>query len=88
MDAPSIIVNLYDDLNRYVHTNLDSTQMLDLAKILMQTDIDSIERITIPGSGTTIDGTYFMIHDEQATLEILLDVYYTKVDQSENSETF
>lgn len=88
MDAPSIIVNLYDDLNRYVHTNLDSTQMLDLAKILMQTDIDSIERITIPGSGTTIDGTYFMIHDEQATLEILLDVYYTKVDQSENAETF
>ena len=80
MDAPSIISSLYDDLKKYVHTDLDTTQMLDLAKVLMKTDIDSIELYTIPGEGKTIDGTYFMLHDEQATLDILLDVYYTKVD--------
>lgn len=80
MDAPSIITNLYDDLQKYVYTNLDETQMLDLAKILMKTDIDSIEMITIPGEGHTVDGTYFMFHDEQATLEILLNTYYTKVE--------
>ena len=78
MDAPSIITSLYDDLNRYVHTDLDTTQMLDLAKVLMKTDIDAIELYTIPGEGKKIDGTYFMLHDEQATLQILLDVYYTK----------
>ena len=80
MDAPSIITNLYDDLKRYVHTDLDTTQMLDLAKVLMKTDIDAIELYAIPGEGKKISGTYFMLHDEQATLDILLDVYYTKVD--------
>ena len=80
MDAPSIIVNLYDDLSRYVYTNLNETNMLDLAKVLMKTDIDSIELFTIPGEGYKVDGTYFMFHDEQATLEMLLSVYYTKVE--------
>ena len=54
--------------------------MLDLAKILMQTDIESINMITIPGEGKKIDGTYFILHDEEATLQILLDVYYTTVN--------
>lgn len=80
MNAPEIIIGLYDDLNRYVNTNLNSTQMLDLAKILMQTNIESINLITIPGTGKKIDGTYFILHDEAATMEILLDVYYTKVN--------
>ena len=34
MNAPEIIVSLYDDLQKYVWTNLDSTQMLDLQKSL------------------------------------------------------
>jgi anionic cell wall polymer biosynthesis LytR-Cps2A-Psr (LCP) family protein len=78
MDAPSILTKMADDLTR-VHTNLDTTQMLDLAKILMQTDIDAIELITIPGEGKKINGNYFILHDEAATLQILLDVYYNKV---------
>jgi polyisoprenyl-teichoic acid--peptidoglycan teichoic acid transferase len=80
MDAPQIIISLYDDLNRYVNTNLNADQMLDLAKILMQVDIDTINLITIPGEGKKIDGTYFILHDEEATLQILLDVYYTKTN--------
>ncbi|MBT3320534.1 MAG: LCP family protein, partial [Clostridia bacterium] len=80
MNAPQIITSLYDDLSRYVYTNLDTTQMLDLAKILMQTDIESIELITIPGAGKKINGTYFILHDEEATLQILLDIYYTTVN--------
>ena len=80
MDAPSIITSLYDDLKRYVHTDLDTTQMLDLAKVLMKTDIDSIKLCAVTGEGKKISGTYFMLHDEQATLDMLLDVYYTKAE--------
>lgn len=80
MDAPSIITSLYDDLKKYVYTDLNETNMLDFAKVLMKTDLDAIELITIPGEGYKVDGNYFMFHDEQATLEILLDVYYTKVE--------
>ncbi len=80
MDAPSIITSLYDDLKKYVHTDLDTTQMLDLAKVLMKTDIDSIKLCAVTGEGKKIKGTYFMLHDEQATLDMLLDVYYTKAE--------
>ncbi len=79
MNAPTIITSLSDDLTR-IRTNLETTQMLDLAKILMQTDIDSIEVHTIPGEGKMINGTYFMLHDEAATLDLLLSVYYTQAE--------
>lgn len=76
MGAVDIILSLYDELQRYVHTKLTTDQMLDLAKVLMKTDIDTIEFHTITGPGDTHLGPYFMFHDEQATLELLLDIYY------------
>lgn len=79
MGAVDIIVSLYDDLQKYVTTNLSSNQMLDLAKVLMKTNIDSIEKYTIEGTGDTKNGTYYFYHDEQSTLELLLKVYYQEV---------
>ncbi len=79
MGAADIILNLYDDLQKYVWTNLSTNQMVDFAKILMKTDIDSIENITVPTTGKTIHGSNVQIHDEEATLQLLLDVYYNEV---------
>ncbi len=76
MGAVDIILNLYDDLQKYVSTNLNTTQMVDLAKILMGVDLDSADKFTIPGKGDTINGTYYYVPDEKATLEMLLKVYY------------
>lgn len=79
MGAVDIIVSLYDDLQKYVGTKLNTNQMLDFAKILMKTNIDSIDNITIPTEGKRISGKSYQIHNEQETLEILLDVYYNEV---------
>jgi anionic cell wall polymer biosynthesis LytR-Cps2A-Psr (LCP) family protein len=53
--------------------------MVDFAKILTNTDIDSIQKIMIPGKGDTPNGTYYYYPDEEKTLELLLSVYYNKV---------
>ncbi len=79
MGAVDIILNLYDELEKYVRTNLNTDQMLDFAKILKNVDIDSIQQLTIPGESKTIDGSSVVIHDEQGTLEMLLSIYYTEV---------
>ena len=78
MGAVDIILNLSDELNKYVDYNLTTDQMLDFAKILMNVDIDTIESNVITGTGKTMSGTYYHLHDEQATLELLLDIYYTE----------
>ena|GEM_PF-638208 len=78
MGPVNIITSLYDDLQKYVHTNLTTDQMIDFAKILTKLNINSIDVKMVTGKGTT-SGTYYMIHDEDATLQLLLDVYYTKV---------
>ncbi len=76
MGAVDIILSLYDDLQKYVKTNLNTTQMVDLAKILMGVNLDGADKYTVPGKGDTINGTYYYIPDEKASLEILLKVYY------------
>jgi anionic cell wall polymer biosynthesis LytR-Cps2A-Psr (LCP) family protein len=78
MGPVNIIISLYDDLQKYVHTNLTTDQMIDFAKVLTKVNIDSIDIKMVPGKGST-SGTYYMIHDEDATLQMLLDVYYNKV---------
>lgn len=81
MGAADIILSLWDDLQKYVTTNLTTTQMVDLAKILRKVDIGSIKKYTIPGEGRTKNGDYFFFPDEEACLKLLLEVYYNEVSQ-------
>ena len=76
MGAVDIILSLSDELAAYVDFNLDGSQMLAFAKVLMDVKIDAIETYTIEGEGTKINGTYYYIPDEEKTLQLLLDVYY------------
>jgi anionic cell wall polymer biosynthesis LytR-Cps2A-Psr (LCP) family protein len=78
MGAFNIILSLYDDLQKYVNTTLSTNQMLDFAKILSKTDIDAIEKLTIPGKPGSKSGTSYFFHDEEKTLQMLLDIYYTE----------
>jgi anionic cell wall polymer biosynthesis LytR-Cps2A-Psr (LCP) family protein len=81
MGAADIILSLWDDLQKYVTTNLTTTQMVDLAKILKKVDIDSIEKYTIPGEGRTKNGDYFFFPDEEACLKLFLQIYYNEIPQ-------
>ena len=79
MGPVDMILSLYDELQKNVWTNLSTDQMIDFAKVLTKTNIDSIDIRMITGQGKTTGGTYYMYHDEEATLQMLLDIYYTKV---------
>ncbi len=79
MNAVDAIVKIYDKVQKYVKTGLTTEQMLDFAKVLMDVDVDSIQMHTIPGEGKKVKGDYLYFHDEAATLQILLDVYYIEV---------
>jgi LCP family protein required for cell wall assembly len=76
MGAADIILNLYDDLQKYVNTNLNASQMVDLAKILTGVNLDNVDKYTVPGKGDTLNGTYYYMPDEKDVLELLLKVYY------------
>ncbi len=78
MGPVDMILSLYDELQKYVWTNLNTDQMIDFAKILTKVDVDSIEMHMVTGEGKKVNGSYCMLHDEDATLQLLLDVYYTK----------
>ncbi len=79
MDAVDAVVKIYDKVQKYVTTNLTTEQMLDFAKVLKDVDVDSIQLNTIPGEGKTVKGNWLFLHDEAATLQILLDIYYEEV---------
>ena len=65
----------FNDFRTYGNTDLDLDQALAFAKILKDIDIDSIDLLAIPGVGK--DNVVY--HDEAATLDLLLSIYYTKV---------
>lgn len=81
MGEVNIILSLYDELQRYVKTNLNTDHMLDFAKLLKKVKIDEIRQVAIPGKTKRIGGSSVIIHDEKETLELLLDIYYTQVNQ-------
>ncbi|MDD5017185.1 MAG: LCP family protein [Eubacteriales bacterium] len=78
MGAVDMMTSLYDTLQNDVYTNLSLEQILDFAKILLNVDVDAIEQYTIEGTSAK-SGTAYYYHDEEATLELLLDIYYVEV---------
>ncbi len=75
MGAVDALTKLFNDFKTYGKTDLDLDQALAFAKILNGIDIDSIELLTVPGVGK--DNVVY--HDEAATLDLLLKVYYNEV---------
>jgi polyisoprenyl-teichoic acid--peptidoglycan teichoic acid transferase len=71
------IINYYTGLQKYVKTNLTTTQMIDFARILKNVDIDSIETFTIPGKNQNKSPYYYMPDDDD-TMKLLLSIYYTQ----------
>lgn len=72
------IISLYTSLQKYVKTNLTTTQMVDFAKIMKNVDIDSIQSYTIPGSSQS-DSPYYYMPDKDEMLKLFLSVYYKEV---------
>lgn len=72
MGASSSIIQLYDQVTKYVDTNLNTDQMVALALVLDKINIDSIEHTTIPGKWDSP----FIWPDTAAITELVLSTYY------------
>lgn len=79
MGAMDAVTKLWDEFSEFGKTDLSIDQALDFAKILNGVNIDTIQQLTISGITKKIDGSDVVIHDEIATLELLLGIYYTQV---------
>jgi len=79
MGAVDAVTSLYDEFLEYGKTDLNIDQAIDFAKILNGVNIDEIQLLSISGSTKRIDGSDVVIHDEAATLDLLLSIYYTEV---------
>jgi len=78
MGALDAVTSLYDEFMEFGKTDLSIDQALDFAKILNGINIDTIQQLTVPGKSATVDNSSVVVHDEAATLEILLGIYYTE----------
>jgi anionic cell wall polymer biosynthesis LytR-Cps2A-Psr (LCP) family protein len=75
MGAVEALSKLYDEFSEFGKTDMKLDHVLAFAKILNTIDIDSIELLSVPGTGK--DNVVY--HDESGTLDLLLKVYYTEV---------
>jgi len=72
MGAAESIIRLYNEVTKYVNTNLITDEMVALSIILDKIDVDSIEHFTIPGEWREP----FIWPDVDKMKEIMLKTYY------------
>ena len=75
MGAADSILKLYDQITKYMNTNMNTDEIVAFATILDQVKIDSIEHITLPGEWKSP----FIWPNEAGIKEIMLKTYYNAV---------
>ena len=74
-------LKLYQEIEPYVVTNLDSSEMIYLASEVAGYDFDDVEILSVPGE--TVMGEQFeeFYIDEDAFYQMVLSVFYEKADE-------
>ena len=67
------VISLYNQVQKYVDTNLDTIQMVSLAKLLNGIDLEAMEMISLPGTGAS-GGKWKL--DKAETERIITKAYY------------
>jgi LCP family protein required for cell wall assembly len=76
MGAAQSIVKLYGEVTKYVHTKLNTDEMVALATLLDQMDVDKIEHVTIPGEWKQP----YIWPDESGLKDLVLKTYYNPAE--------
>ena len=75
MGAIQAVPRLWGALNSYVHTNIGIGQMLVLADLLNQLNLDEVEYVTLPGRCKTIDRRSYFVADTGKVRELALSLW-------------
>lgn len=76
MGAADSILKLYDQVTKYIDTNMNTDEMLALALVLDKVNIDSVEHITVPGKWESP----FIWPDTAEMTQTILNTYYQAAD--------
>lgn len=71
--ASTYVIDLYNQVQKYVDTNLDLEEMAAFASLLMKVDLDAMETVTLPGKGDG-DGNWEL--DMEQVKQIIAEAYY------------
>lgn len=86
MGAIETVQKLYGPIMDNIKTNLDVKQIMGLAGILDNMDINNIDMNMLEGKTGKEDGRSYFFHDEELTDQLMLDLFYIKdTTQSETT---
>ena len=75
MNPIQAVPRLWTALNSYVHTNIGIGQMLALADVLRDLNLDEVEFVTLPGRCKTIDRRSYYVADTDRVREVALSLW-------------
>lgn len=71
--ASTYVIELYNQVMKYVDTNLETDEMVAFASLLMDVDLDAMEMVTLPGKG---NGNGDWVLDMDQVKQIIAQAYY------------
>ena len=84
MGAIETVQRIYGPIMDNLKTNLDVKQIMGLAGILDNMDINNINMNMLEGTTGKEDGRSYFFHDEEKTDQLMLDLFYIE-DTGQNS---
>ncbi len=75
MGATEAVLKLYDKLTKYIDTNMGSDEILALASVLKDIDLDEIEFLTLPGKAVGGNPSYYVLNEEELR-KMIIEVFY------------
>lgn len=81
------VPNLYNQLSKYLYTNMDLDKVVALGMILKDADLSNLTIKTIPGDSQTIDGLSYYIADRTKLDAMIAELFYNSSTSSPKSST-
>ncbi len=78
-ENPLVVLNYYAALSEYLYTNFPVSQMISLATIVSEITFSSDNLTTLSGESEVVDKFLQLYLDEDETLAVVLDLFYTKI---------
>jgi LCP family protein required for cell wall assembly len=69
------LFKLIDIAKEYIKTSMTADDMLAYAMELSQMDMDNVKTYVLPGEARYLNGASYYIHDEQATKDLIMEIY-------------
>jgi len=74
------IGNIIDIIEQYVKTNINLVSLKDYIPYALGMNTESLKTGQLPGESKMLNGTWFFLHDEEATEELVNELFISKAE--------